>query len=171
MNLVDEDLQLRALEPSDAQMLYALINDRDVERAVVGWSGPVSLHAQQDWIAHIQPDDFRFAIDSDGTTCGTATINPIDFKNRTANLNIKLLETHRGRGIGRRSVLLLLEYLFLELNMELVTAGVLGSNRASLSLFERIGFTRDGLLRSRVFKNGERHGIVIYSMLRTEFRR
>jgi len=169
MFLVDHDLKLRAIEPSDAETLYALINDPEIEAMVVGWSGPVSLASQAEWISRIRPDDFRYAVEVAGQVCGVAIVHPVDFKNRTANVNIKLLNGVGGRGIGTRTIRLLTAFLFRELDLEVVTAGVLDDNIPSQKMFLRSGFVQDGVLRSRVFKAGTRHSIIQYSILRGEF--
>lgn len=169
MFLIDEDMRLRAIEPTDQQLLYLLINDPDVERAVVGWTGPVSLASQLDWVSRLRPDDFRYAIDVAQTPRGVAIISPIDFKNRSANIHIKLLESQRGQGLGARAVKLMLDYLFRELDMEIITAAVLEYNLPSRRLFEKCGFVRDGMLRSRIYKAGARHGVIQYSIVRAEY--
>lgn len=168
MFLNDGDLRLRPIEPSDADILYTLINDPEIESKVVGWSGPVSLASQTDWIARVRPEEQRYVIEVEGSPCGVVTANPIDLKNRSANLNIKLLPRHQGKRIGGRTIHLLTTYLFNELGMEIVTAGVLETNTPSQKLFESAGFTRDAVLRSRVFKSGMRQGIVQYSIVRSE---
>lgn len=169
MILSDGDLRLRAIEPSDAELLYTLINDPEIESKVVGWSGPVSLASQTDWISRVRPDEQRYVVEVEGSPCGVAIANPIDFKNRSANLNIKLLPGHQDKGLGGRTIHLLTKYLFLELGMEIVTAGVLETNMRSQKLFESAGFTREAVLRSRVFKSGRRQGIVQLSILRSEY--
>lgn len=171
MFLVDGDLKLRAIEPTDDRVLYTLINDPGIESAVVGWSGPVSLASQADWISKICPDEFRYVVEVAEQICGVAMINPVDFKNRTANVNIKLLHDHAGRGVGTGTIRLLAGFLFRELDMEVVTAGVLENNIPSRRMFERLGFVQEGVLRSRVFKAGARQSIIPYSMLRAEYQR
>lgn len=169
MELREGTLVLRAIEPGDAIVSHRLISDPEIEAAVIGWSGPVSQASQVAWISSIQPTDFRFAIADEGEVVGLAQLHPVDLKNRTANINLKLVPEQRGRGLGSRTVSLLLEYCFNELDCEVVTAGVLDSNVASLALFEKLGFVKDGALRSRVFKNGSRRSIIQYSLLRSEY--
>lgn len=168
MFLSDGNLRLRAIEPSDAEVLYMLINDPEIQSNVLGWSGPVSLASQAEWIARICPDDQRYMIEVDGSPCGTAMASQLDFKNRSVSIGIKLLSGHQGKGVGKRTIRLLTNYLFQELGMEIVTAGVLESNIQSQKLFESAGYTRDAVLRSRIYKSGNRQAIVQFSILRSE---
>lgn len=169
MNITDDDLTLRALEPSDSHMLYELMGDPSVEGAVVGWSGPVSLASQETWIQSVTPAEFRYVIDLAGSPCGVAQLSPVDLKNRTASLHIKLRSDARGKGLGSRTIALLLHYGFFELDLELMVAEVLAGNQASRALFENAGFAQDALLPSRVYKNGKRHALVVYSLSRSDY--
>lgn len=169
MILTDGELNLRAIEPRDADALYDLINNPEIESLVVGWSGPVSLASQEDWIERLAPEDLRYALEIRSTICGTSHIHPIDFKNRSANINIKILPGFQGEGIGARSVRLMLDYLFNQLDIVVVTAGVLEGNVGSNRLFESVGFRLDGVLRSRIYKAGRRWDLMQYSILRDEY--
>lgn len=166
---VDGSMVLRAIEPSDRAVLYTLINEPDVESGVVGWSGPVSLYSQDAWASSIKPDEFRYLIEVDGQPAGVAQIAPIDLKNRSGNCNIKLLPRSQGKGVGFRAIGMLLNYCFLELDLEIMTATILETNTASRALFEKSGFRLDGVLRSRVFKGGKRVALTHYSLLRAEY--
>lgn len=169
MDLISEGLRLRALEPKDADVLYTLMADPEVEAQVLGWSGPVSLASQDAWVRGIKPSDFRYGIEVEGALVGVVHAHPLDFKNRVANVNVKILPRHQGRGYASRAIRLLLQFLFLELDMHIVTAGVLESNEGSQRLFRRLGFTADGRLRDRVYKNGRRLAVLQFSLMRSEF--
>lgn len=169
MNLSMGGVTLRALEPTDALSLYSMLLLPEIEEMVVGWSGPVSLDSQRAWIQQIKPTDFRYAIEYETKMCGSAHISPIDFKNRSANINLKILPGHQGIGLGRLTVTMLTDYLFRELDMAIVTAGILETNEASRRLFERSGFKLDGTMRSRVHRGGKRLSVHQYSVLREEF--
>ena len=57
---------------------------------------------------------------------------------------------------------------FEELKLYCITAHVLLDNTNSLALFDNLGFKREGILKNRVIKNGERKDIVSFSILETE---
>lgn len=169
MILKDDKVLLRAIEEEDAQILMDLINDPEVENAVYGWSYPVSLSAQKKWIANLNNDStVRYAIEFEKRMVGVAIISSIDMKNRTANMNIKLLKSARGKGIATRVVNLLIQYCFEELNLHCLTANVIERNRGSRKLWEKLGFLQDGVLRERIYKNGKYHNVIAYSLLKEE---
>lgn len=170
MFLHGNSITLRALEKKDMPLLLEMINDPEIEASVVGWSYPVSEEQQLMWLNNIQGDNcIRFAIDNGSGIVGVSIISSIDYKNRTANLNLKLPKSSRGKGYASQAVKLMIDYCFLELNINCLTANVIADNDASIKLWEKNGFKRDGLLRSRVYKNGIYKDLIAYSLLRNEY--
>lgn len=172
MNLCKDGITLRAICEQDAPVLMDMINDGEIENAVVGWSFPVSVNDQLKWIESVRGDQrtcVRYAVDAGEGIVGVAALSALDYKNRTANLNIKLLRAARGKGIACRALQMLISYSFEELNMQCLTANVIAENEASNRLFLGLGFCRDGVLRRRVFKADRYHDLVAYSMLREEY--
>ena len=94
MILKDDIVLLRAIEEDDARVLMDLINDPEVENSVFGWSYPVSLSSQKKWISNITNDTaVRYIIEVGQEAVGVAIISSVDMKNRTSNMNIKLLKS------------------------------------------------------------------------------
>lgn len=174
MNITNENITLRAIEKEDYLLLKELINDPDIESMVVGWSFPVSTEQQMNWIDNQANDNknVRFIIDINSIgAVGLISLSGIDYKNRTATMNIKLNKEDRIRkkGIGYKTVNMVIEYAFDQLNMNCLTANILQYNIASKRLFEKCGFELEGTLRSRVYKNGDYHDLLTYSLLRGDY--
>lgn len=174
MNIISDDIVLRAIEQEDAQLLKDLINDPAIEKMVVGWSFPVSTHKQINWINSLGNDlnNVRFIIDVKNIGgVGLASLTQIDYKNGTATINIKIKndEEIRRKGIGYKAIMALIDYAFNQLNLNCLTANILSYNHASQRLFEKCGFICEGTLRHRVFKNGEYQDLLSYSLLRSEY--
>lgn len=170
MILKDDIVLLRAIEEDDARVLMDLINDPEVENSVFGWSYPVSLSSQKKWISNITNDTVvRYIIEVGQEAVGVAIISSVDMKNRTSNMNIKLLKSARGRGIATHALNLIIQYCFEELNMHCLTANVIERNEDSRKLWQKLGFNEDGILRQRIYKNGAYHNIVSYSLLKEEY--
>lgn len=170
MILKDDFVLLRAIDENDAEVLMDLINDPEVENSVCGWSYPVSLSAQKKWISNLINDTtVRYAIEVAEKIVGVAIISSIDMKNRTANMNIKLLKSARGKGVASRAIKLIVCYCFDELNLHCLTANVIERNIDSKKLWEKLGFCQDGVLRDRIYKNGNYHNVIAFSLLKEEF--
>ena len=171
MILKDNEIVLRATEESEAELLRRMINDPETERMVVGWSFPVSKADQIKWIQNQKNNSLneRYTIEVNLEAVGMASLTQLDYKNSVCEINIKLDGGSKGKGIGYRVINMLLNYCFNELNLHCVTAEILDYNIPSQKLFEKCGFKKEGVLRQRVYKNGEYHDLFVYSILKDEF--
>lgn len=170
MILSDNELTLRAIEERDAPVLLSMINDPELEHAVVGWSRPVSAAEQAAWIAALPGENtVRWAVDDGSGMLGTVSVSGIDWKNRTGALNVKLLARARGHGVATRAMALVIAYCFAELNLNCLSVSVLADNLPSRRLWSRLGFRAEGLLRQRVYKQGRFHDLQVMSLLREEY--
>ena len=172
MNIKGNTVVLRALSPQDAPLLLEIINDPDTESMLGGKSFPVSLEDQERWIGaqgH-DPDTLRCMIDTaEGESVGTIILTDIDRSNGTAEVHIKLSPSNgRGKGYGTDALKTLTRYGFEELRLNCIYAEVMEYNTASCRLFEKCGFSKEGILRKRIFKAGKFHDLVSYSLCRTD---
>ncbi len=171
LKIDNHSILLRDVDVDDAVFLMELNNDLEIGKYVVGNPRQVNLYEQMQWMDKIKSETRtkRFIVEYDNVSVGTIIISDIDLFNLTANINIKLLKHSRGKGIGKQSIKLALKYCFEVLDIFCVTAHILSFNQASLALFKSCGFTREGVLRSRVIKNNKRCDLISYSITRQEF--
>lgn len=173
MLIYGEKIVLRAVEKADNTMLLSLINDPDTEMMLGGSSWPVSESDQLKWFEHQEHsrDVLRciVALQNDGRALGTIILSDIDQKNATGHIHIKMLKDGgRGRGYGTDAVKTMVRYAFEELRLNCIYANILAYNDASIKLFERCRFKKDGVLRQRVYKKGKFVDMLAYSILITE---
>jgi RimJ/RimL family protein N-acetyltransferase len=164
---------LRAVEEADNQLLLSLINDPDTEMMLGGSSWPVSEAEQLKWFEHQERsrDVLRciVALKENGKAIGTIILSDIDQKNATGHIHIKMSKDGgRGKGYGTDAVNTMVQYAFEELRLNCIYANILSYNEASIKLFERCGFKRDGVLRQRVYKKGKFIDLLAYSRLITD---
>ncbi|MBT2364978.1 GNAT family N-acetyltransferase [Streptomyces sp. ISL-10] len=84
------------------------------------------------------------------------------------NIGAQLLPEGRGRGVGTRAQRLLTRYLFAHTPVVRLEADTETENIAEQRALEKCGFTREGVLRSTVFRNGQWRDVVRYSVLRDD---
>ena len=174
MNIYGEKTILRAITMSDADLLAKLINDPDTQKMLGGNSFPVSLEGQQKWITNQigRTDVLRCIVaekDNIEVGLGTVILSDIDYMNGVAQVHIKMdKDNGRGKGFGTDALKAVVSYAFNEMRLNCIYADVLAYNEISQKLFGKVGFTRDGILRSRVFKNGCFVDVYSYSILRDE---
>lgn len=169
MNIIGKKVYLRALEEKDCEILLKLINDPETEKMIGGYSFPVSEIAQKDWLINKanSKNCFRCAIvpnDNDDNAVGTIILSDIDEKNATAEIHIKIIDDAKGKGYGYDSIISLVNYAFSELRLNCIYSNVLAKNEASNGLFKKCGFTYEGTLKSRVYKDGEYQDLYSYSI-------
>ena len=89
---------------------------------------------------------------------GQISLERISRRDGTAEVGVVLAkEEHRGKGIGREALSLLLRYAF----------DTLGLRRVELTVFA--GFIEEGVARQKTWKNGKLHDVVSMAVLRDEW--
>lgn len=168
MNIISNAIILRAIENDDLEFLRQMMNDPELETSVLGFAFPISKSAQQRWYENIlcDSDNQRWIIEYDEKAVGAIYLSQIDWKNRHAKVGIKLHQTApKHIGIGYNSLLALEEYVFGQMQFFRLEASILCSNTYSIKLFEKLGWTREGLLRKVYFHSFNYHDVYIYSLL------
>ena len=90
----------------------------------------------------------------------------MSFDEGTCELGYWLAPWARGRGVMTRAIGLFCGWIFAELPMEKIMAGIEPQNSPSRALIERCGFTLDGVMRSHVVIKGTRRDLACYSLRR-----
>ena len=138
---------LRALVLSDAEALFAAHGD---ERTHHYWSSPAHKDVEQTraYIADTLaiPDAHVWAI----TKAGGEALGRIGLfveREGVGEIGIILRPDAAGRGFASKALNLVVAYGFETLNLHRIAADIDPDNTASLNLFVRNGFEREGLLR------------------------
>jgi RimJ/RimL family protein N-acetyltransferase len=173
MVIYGDKIKLRAIESEDNEFLLEMMNDPDIEMMVGGYSQPESMAEQMKWFTRLESKSSILrciiANKENDKAIGTLILNDIDMKNGTGHIHIKIANgSERGKGYGTDAINTMVKYAFSELRLNCVFANILAYNEPSVHLFEKCGFTRDGILRARVFKQGQYVDLFSYSRLSTD---
>jgi RimJ/RimL family protein N-acetyltransferase len=76
---------------------------------------------------------------------------------------------YRGKGYGTEATQLLLKYAFHEINLHRVQLTVFAYNLSAIAVYEKLGFVKEGVMRERLHRDGQRHDVLLYSLLRHEW--
>ncbi|KXK22646.1 MAG: putative acetyltransferase [Chloroflexi bacterium OLB15] len=115
---------------------------------------------------------FPFAIRQHHTDemIGICAVDGISWNNRNGWLSIAFGDpAHRGQGYGEEVMRLLLRFCFHEINLHRVQLTVFSYNERAAKLYERLGFTREGVWREAILRDGQAFDMVCYSMLAREY--
>jgi len=101
---------------------------------------------------------------------GFVVLHTIKWASQTTELAIAIgLPEYRGKGYGQDGLRLILNYAFAELNLYRVGLTVMSYNTAAIKAYERAGFVHEGAKRQMVYREGQRHDLVLYGILRDEW--
>ena len=165
---------LRAIEEKDFNLLFFLINDPHIEEMTGGWHVATSTLEQKNWIAnyHNTKENIRLMIELDNqNTIGMVSLTDIDWKNRSCEINYKIHAKKEERLPGDITDALegLIKYAFLELGLNCIEALILEYNIPSINLIQKMHFQQEGILRQRIFKNGNFNNQICYSLLKDDY--
>jgi RimJ/RimL family protein N-acetyltransferase len=104
-----------------------------------------------------------------GELAGEAVLWGIDLHNRFGHVGISLRPAFRGRGLGTDVIRVLCRYGFAIRGLHRMQLETLADNAAMIAVAERLGFTREGTIRSGAWVNGQWADDAIFGMLDTEF--
>jgi ribosomal-protein-alanine N-acetyltransferase len=65
----------------------------------------------------------------------------------------------------------MLKFGFENYGFHRITAKIIKENIGSIRVLQKLGFTKEGLLRESLYKNGQYHDLMIFSVLESEYRR
>lgn len=137
-------LRLRKIEPSDLPFLYQWENDATMW-ADSDTHNPLSHHDLRQYIESSTGDIYRdgqlrLVIDDEGTTLGCIDLFDFDVRNRKAAIGMYIAPHARGRGIGKQSVELLLNYAFNFLKLRMIYAIIGVHNENCSRIYQSLGF-------------------------------
>ena len=101
---------------------------------------------------------------------GTVRAARIDLKTLTADLGILIGDrNYWGSGVATDALSVLADYLFHELGLRRLTAGLLEPNKAMLRVFEKLGFVKEGVFRKHDLYEGEYVDHIFLGCFKNEF--
>jgi ribosomal-protein-alanine N-acetyltransferase len=177
--LETERLLLRQIQPQDKQALFSILSDEEV----TCYLGVRTLQSPEE-IDDILPlfnlpyeihSGIRWAITQKDTphpgrlvgTCGFHRWQP---DHSHAEVGYELGRAYWGQGIMREAIRRVLAFGFSEMALNRVEAQVWADNAPSARFLEKLGFQREGLLRQAEFAAGAFQDILIYAILKEEFK-
>jgi len=172
--LETERLILRQITSRDTAAVFRLFSNRKVARYL---DFPVLETMDQareivDWCDAIWQDGsgMRWGITKKGDRelIGTCGFHNWARRNYRADIGYDLLPAYWGRGLMREAVTRVIRYGTDQMALHRVQAMVHPENVRSQGLLERLGFTREGMLREWRFYRGEFWDEICYSLLEDE---
>ncbi len=175
---IDEDTELRLIEPQHAEALNALIEQNFSH--IKEWSAWLkddrSIESTRSFIKRnltrmAEGDGFGFAIWHRGEMAGQIEYNYLDHDNRKTELGYWLGASFQGRGLVTKSCRALIDHAFGELGLNRVEMCCAVENHKSRAIPERLGFRQEGVLVQAEWMHDHFNDMVVYALLASEWRR
>ena len=169
--LHDDLVRLTPLGPEHVATMRGLGDDEDVARFTYV-RAPLTDESAKTWVGRYvagwqDGSKAGFAIETQDERefLGFAALVRYDEEGREGEIGYIVAPAARGRGVAGRAVRLLTDWCLHVVCLERVELRIDVSNVASLRVAERLGYVRDGVLRSSHFKQGIRVDLAVYSRL------
>ncbi|MGZ4104705.1 MAG: GNAT family N-acetyltransferase [Actinomycetota bacterium] len=131
---------------------YQIAESRSfIERAVAG---------------HDNGDQYEFfVVDGDGRFLGGCGLNRLDLRFLRSNLGYWVRSSAAGRGVATSATLLLARFGFEQLGLQRIEIVAATGNLASQRVAEKVGATKEGVLRNGIRYRGKNIDAVLYSLI------
>ena len=172
--LEGKDVNLRVVEKDDIDFLVETLNDIDFDSEFL----PISQTSKAEALRKFEnPSQVatmcerqRFVIEKkDGTRIGTIA-HWLAQPERFLEIGYDVVRSERGKGYGTEAVQLIVDYLFLSMNIGRIQAFTDVRNKASQRVLDKAGFKREGTLRNAGFVRGHKADAYLYGVIREEWK-
>ena len=101
---------------------------------------------------------------------GWVELDGIDWMHGNSALGIAIgNRSFWGLGYGTEAMRLALQFAFDELNLHRIFLTVFSYNERAIWVYEKLGFQLEGRYREHLLRDGQRHDLLIYGLLRQEW--
>ena len=170
--LLGEYIFLRALEPSDLELLYDLENDMSVWE-VSNTTTPYSKFVLKQYLENAHRDIFevkqlRLVICKKEDSNAVGFIDLFDFEPKHKRVGVGIVifrETDQQRGFASEALQLVKDYALRHLALHQLYANITEDNERSIRLFQKLGFTESGIKKDWIYSEGKFKNEHIFQLL------
>lgn len=174
---VDQEIELQLFQLHHSAELYQLVDsNRNHLRAWLPWVDTMDSAAQYHeiipiWLKQFADNNgFNIGIRYNGVLVGSGGFHQIDWNNKQTSIGYFLAEGFEGKGIMTRTVQALINYAFLDLNLNRVEIRCGVGNKKSRAIPERLGFVQEGIIRDGEFLYDHHHDLAVYGILARDWK-
>lgn len=168
-------LLLRRMTVEDAADMYEYARLAQVTRYLL-WQEHPSVAYTERYLRYVQGEyrkgryfDFAIVYKENGKMIGTVGFTELDRAQLCCEIGYVINPAYSGRGIATEAVWALLNFAFVELDMERVEGRYMVENAASRRVMEKCGMRFEGVFRSLMEVKGVRRDIGVCSILKEEY--
>lgn len=168
-------LLLRQITQEDDQSLLEVLSDEDTCKYLTH-NAVNDIESIKRMIAGMQrffdeKQRIRWGIaqKTDNTIIGHCGFFDIDRFNCCAEISYCSKRELWGQGIMTEAVDAMLKFGFEDYGLNRIVAKVIKDNVGSIKVLQKLGFVQEGILRESLYKNGQYHDLIVFSILKSEY--
>lgn len=167
-----KDIAFRNIEQNDLELLRNLHNDPSTFLNLLNID-LIDEEGQAAWWKNLHKvkNDKRFVIcfvNGPDKIIGRLRLQNINFMHNNCEVGLDIMPEYRGKGFGLKSYQMVLEFLFIHYNMNMVYLKVADFNPEAKELYLKAGFQETGRLPKFFYRHGKYWDYIIMSMIRTK---
>lgn len=172
MELRDKELELRPFTLDDVPAIVKACNDPEIQHWIPMIPRP---YTEEDARTFVRGEvegigQQQFAVSEGGRVVGSIGLG-VNELSHNGHIGYWCAPQARGRGLTTRALRLLCKHALEDLRLERLELITDPDNHASQRVAEKVGFTREGVLRSHLLHpDGRRRDSVMFSLLPGELR-
>lgn len=166
-----ERLTLRLIDAQDIEQVRELHNHPETLK----WLSDthfVTKMEQESWFKKISSSltSRRYVVELCETKdlVGVFRLDDIDIENKSAYVGLDIAIDFRRKGIALETYEAMIPFLFEELQLNRLSLITLETNHPAISLYEKLGFMKEGTLRQAFYRETGYVNGLVYSKLRIE---
>ncbi len=164
-------MRIQKLSKDHLQTRYEWLNHPKIFQHM-NMQYPISLLETEDWYNRIYNNTSRidlvfFEKNDIVAMTGLTSINTVD---GLAEFYIMVSPDHQSKGIGSNSTIYTINYAFHNFNIHKIYLYTNNFNEKANSLYEKLGFSIEGVLKKHKFKNGQYIDRCIYGLLKDDWK-
>lgn len=173
--LSTERLILRPFTMEDAGRVEELAGDPEVARYTANIPHPYPVGSATKWIAvhilhYLEQEAVIFAIqEKEGPLLGAIQLT-LELEHGRAEMGYWIGRPFWGKGYGSEAARSVLDYGFREWALHRIYASYVSANLASGRIMQKLGMTREGVLREHTLRDDFHSDLVHYGILRNEWK-
>jgi ribosomal-protein-serine acetyltransferase len=174
--LITPRLRLEATVAEHADGLWAATNASMHELLIfMAWAPQASpensrAYAERTEQRFEQTVDWGFTIFHEGEVAGSIALMNYEALNRVAEIGYWIRSDLAGRGLMAEAARAVCEFGFAEAGLHRIELKAWTENPASIRIAEKLGFTREGLLREASWAQAGFQDMYIYGLLESEWK-
>ncbi|MEV7844574.1 GNAT family N-acetyltransferase [Streptomyces cyaneofuscatus] len=171
--LAGERVLLRPFTGDDADAIAEIIKDPEVIRYTFEPSSELTLERLRTWYGSRGDQDDRLDLAvtdrTTGEVVGEVVLYDVDQINRNCAFRTLIGPSGRGRGLGTEATRLIVGYGFEHIGLHRIQLDVYAANHRARRVYEKVGFTAEGVRRQVQLREGTWRDELVMSILSQEW--